>query len=100
MLDASANWTNAVRMNRLLATLLCLTAMARADAAAIGMSGLEMELDDKGSIDSKRSVYFLYPNIMEEDAEYQLVFDKPGYRKAGYGLFKKLDEGRFILRKI
>jgi hypothetical protein len=57
-------------------------------------------VDDKGSLDSMRSIYYLYPNIQEENAMYQLVFDKPGYRKAGYELFKKLDEGRFILRRI
>lgn len=53
----------------------------------------------EASIDQRRSVYYLYPAMRAGKADYLLVFDKPGHVEPGYELFKKLDEGRFILKR-
>ncbi|MBL7158812.1 MAG: hypothetical protein ISS91_04825 [Candidatus Omnitrophica bacterium] len=51
------------------------------------------------SLEWRRGVYYLYPLMMSEDAEYLLVFEKPGYSMNGYKLFRKFDNGRFILKR-
>ncbi|MDO8525818.1 MAG: hypothetical protein Q7S07_04960 [Candidatus Omnitrophota bacterium] len=55
---------------------------------------------DETSVDFRRVTYYLYPHFKEDDASYMLVFDKPGYKQAGFFLFKELDSSRFILKRI
>jgi hypothetical protein len=52
------------------------------------------------SLDFRRIIYYLYPRIKEDGAPYILVFDKPGYTKDGYVVFRELDPSRFILKRI
>ncbi len=55
---------------------------------------------DGTSVDFRRAIYYLYPHFKEDKALYILVFDKPGYKQAGFSLFKELDPSRFILKRI
>ena len=57
-------------------------------------AGLEEE-----SIENRRAIYFLYPSIEKNDAEYILVYDRPGTAVKGYSMIKKLDDSRYILKK-
>lgn len=52
------------------------------------------------SIAKVRSVYFLYPHLKTDDADFLLVYEEPGYERDGYKTFDKLDNARFILKKI
>lgn len=45
-----------------------------------------------------RSVYYLYPRIREKRADFMLVCDLPDIKEAGYGVFKKLDDTRYVLK--
>ena len=56
--------------------------------------GLEPE-----SIENRRAVYYLYPNLEKEDPDYILVYDSPGFKKEKYDLAIKLDESRYIFKK-
>ncbi len=47
----------------------------------------------------RRGVYFLYPRLLKDGAEYILVYDKSFYSENGYKVFAKLDEKRYILKK-
>lgn len=53
----------------------------------------------EGSIDIRRAVYYLYPNLNQEDPGYILVYDEPAVRVNGYDLYRKLDDTRYILKK-
>lgn len=64
------------------------------EGATYNIVGLEA-----GSIDPRRSIYYLYPHFNEESAQYTLVFDRPGYTKTGYVIFKELKPGSFILER-
>ncbi|MBI4974676.1 MAG: hypothetical protein HZC19_02570, partial [Candidatus Omnitrophica bacterium] len=55
---------------------------------------------EAGSLDSRRSIYYLYPHIKIENADYLLVFNKPDFKKTGYNLYKRLDNSRFILKRV
>ena len=55
---------------------------------------------DEASVDFRRAIYYLYPHFKKDAAQYVLVFDKPGYAKDGYMLFKELDPSRFVLKRI
>ena len=57
-------------------------------------AGLEEE-----SIENRRAVYYLYPMIEKKDAEYILIYDRPGTAAKGYSMLKKLDDSRYILKK-
>ena len=51
------------------------------------------------SLEWRRAIYYLYPMMASDRAEYILVFEKPSYTVSGYELLRKLDDGRFILRR-
>jgi hypothetical protein len=51
------------------------------------------------SIDYRRAVYYLYPNVESPDPEYILVYNKGNLFREGYGAFKRLSEEKYILRK-
>ena len=53
---------------------------------------------DYGSIDKVRAYYFLYPSIVDEHAEFILVYQTPGYRYDNTSLYGLLNPGCFILR--
>ena len=65
------------------------------DNAGYNLAGV-----DESSIDFRRVIYYLYPHFKEDAAQYMLVFDKPGYSKDGYMLFKELDSSSFILKRM
>ena len=48
----------------------------------------------------RRAIYYLYPHVKNRDARFLLVFEKPGFDKEGFKLFKKLDNSRFILKRM
>lgn len=52
------------------------------------------------SLRERRAIYYLYPHIKAEKAGFLLVFNKPGFRRKGYVLYKRLDNFRFILKCI
>ncbi len=52
-----------------------------------------------GSIDKRRAVYYLYPNMPDKKAHFILIYDKLGVRKTGYSIFAELDDKRYILKK-
>ena len=52
------------------------------------------------SLSQRRAIYYLYPHIKKQKADFLLVFNKPGFKRKGYVLYKKLDNSRFILRHI
>lgn len=52
------------------------------------------------SLSQRRAVYHLYPCIETKSPRFLLVFNKPAFKQRGYGLYKKLDNSRFILRRI
>ena len=51
------------------------------------------------SIQGRRGVYYKYPALKKENPEYIIVYDKPGFKKDGFRIFQKLDNGRFLLKK-
>ena len=51
------------------------------------------------SLEWRRAIYYLYPMMASDRAEYILVFEKPSYTVSGYELLRKLDDGRFILKR-
>ena len=63
--------------------------------AGYGLIGIE-----EGSLDSRRTIYYLYPHLKSEDADYLLIFNKPDFKKTGYILYKRLDNSRFILKRV
>ena len=65
------------------------------DGTSYDMAGVE-DL----SLDYRRAIYYLYPHLNKTEAEYILVFDKPGYTKNGYIPFKELDPSRFVLKRM
>ena len=52
---------------------------------------------DKEDLGRRRATYYLYPHIEKEDSDFILVYDDPGFKDAGYGVFAKLDGQRYIL---
>lgn len=48
------------------------------------------------SIDEKRAIYYLYPHLPSNRADFILVFDCK-YAGEGYEFFAKLDDSRYIL---
>ncbi|MFA6321076.1 MAG: hypothetical protein WCY36_04380 [Candidatus Omnitrophota bacterium] len=55
---------------------------------------------DEAAVDYRRAIYYLSPRLKTDNAEYVLVFDKPGYMQDGYVMYRELDPSRFILKKI
>ena len=54
---------------------------------------------DNFSLQSRRGIYYLYPDIKTEHPAYILVYEKPGYTKDGFARYATLDNGRFILKR-
>ena len=65
-----------------------------------GSSDYELLGIEEFSLRERRAVYYLYPHIKKEEASFLLVFNEPGFKKKGYVLYKKLDDFRFILKRI
>jgi hypothetical protein len=63
--------------------------------SSYGLAGVE-----EGSLDKRRAVYYLYPNLEKPDAQYLLVFDAPDFKAASYVEFVRLDDRRYILKKV
>ena len=54
---------------------------------------------DKPDHARRRATYYLYPHLESEDAEFVLVFDDLFSARTDYGIFSKLDDTRYILKK-
>ncbi len=54
---------------------------------------------EEGSIDKRRSTYYLYPHLEKPVADFVLIYDAFGISKSGYETFCELDTTRYILRK-
>lgn len=54
---------------------------------------------EEPSLEYRRAIYYLYPHIKKKKADFLLVFNKPGFRKKEYTLYKRLDNFSFILRR-
>ena len=52
------------------------------------------------TIAGRRAIYYLYPHVKNRNARFLLVFEKPGFKRNGFKLFKKLDSSRFILKRM
>lgn len=55
---------------------------------------------EKYSIEHRRLRYYLYPNIEKEGGEYIFVYGIKGFFKDGYGIFAKLNDEEYILRRM
>lgn len=58
-----------------------------------------MEKKDIDPIEKRRAVYYLYPNMEAKNPDFILVYDEPGFAKAGYAVFLRLDGTRYILKR-
>jgi hypothetical protein len=55
---------------------------------------------DEGSIEVRRSAYYLYPHVEKDDADFLIIFNKSGDAAyAGYDIFERLDNTRRVLKK-
>lgn len=54
---------------------------------------------DASSIEKRRAVYYLYPDIDRDEADYILVYDCPDAAYKGYDIMTRLDDSRYIMRK-
>ncbi|MGB2706254.1 MAG: hypothetical protein WBC74_05320 [Candidatus Omnitrophota bacterium] len=54
---------------------------------------------DNFSLESRRGIYYLYPDVKTEYPAYILVYDRPGFAKSGFVRYATLDNGRFILKR-
>lgn len=54
------------------------------------------------SLESRRAVYYLYPNIYTAVGypEYLFVYKNKGFHQAGYAVFRKLDQETYILKRV
>lgn len=62
--------------------------------ASYGWIGVE-----DGSIDKRRATYYLYPHLEKDNPDFILVYAEAHLSREGYGLFAKLDETRYILKR-
>src|SRR5262245_46420139 len=53
---------------------------------------------DYASIDKVRAFYYLYPNLVAEQAHFILVYRSPGYQENNTYLYASLNSSHFILR--
>ena len=51
------------------------------------------------SLDGRRGIYYLYPRLKKEKADYLLVYGVQGFRKDGFRVHAKLDKTRIILKR-
>ena len=54
---------------------------------------------DDGAIEKRRAAYYLYPRVEARDGDFLFVYKSPGFAREGYGIFMKLDDMRYILKK-
>ena len=54
---------------------------------------------EEGDLAKRRAAYYLYPHLEKKDAEFILIYDKPGFGKDGYKPFAALDERRYLIKK-
>lgn len=54
---------------------------------------------EEGSLDHRRAVYYMYPCIEKDPAEYVLVFGTPYSARADEKMFARLDDKRYIIKK-
>ncbi|MFA5147118.1 MAG: hypothetical protein WC515_07080 [Candidatus Omnitrophota bacterium] len=54
---------------------------------------------DKEPLDGRRAAYYLYPNIEAGVPDFILVYGLDGFSRDGYGIFKRLDRERYILKR-
>ncbi|MDD5496506.1 MAG: hypothetical protein PHP46_05350 [Candidatus Omnitrophica bacterium] len=54
---------------------------------------------EDGSIEKRRAVYYLYPNLEKTGADNLIIYDVPFSAPKGYKRAAVLDETRYILRK-
>jgi len=61
----------------------------------------DLTVSTQGDIEiaKMRAVYYLYPRIKKESADFILVCDVANIEKDGYEIFGKLDETRYVLKK-
>jgi len=52
------------------------------------------------SLEYRRAVYYLYPALESEKAEYILVYKNPKIKKLGYKKIASLNKESFILKRI
>jgi len=55
---------------------------------------------DKEDHNRRRTTYYLYPHLEVEDADFIFAFNEPFSVRPGYEIFSKLDDTRYILKKI
>ena len=55
---------------------------------------------EDGSLDKRRSVYYLYP-LLEAGSrpDFILAFDLKGFVRDGYSIAFRMDEGRYVLKR-
>ena len=53
---------------------------------------------DYASIDKVRAFYYLYPNLVAEQAQFILVYRSPRYQENNTYLYASLNSSHFILR--
>ena len=58
-----------------------------------------MMKSDVDTIQERRAVYYLYPDLKAGNPEFILVYDQPDITKAGYEIFAKFDNSSYILKK-
>ena len=51
------------------------------------------------SIDSRRTIYYLYPALNKENPEYILVYNRRGFQMDGYKMCESLNSADFILKR-
>ncbi len=60
----------------------------------------EMVGVDEASVDYRRAIYYLAPRtITDGQAQYVLVFNKPGYVRDGYTLYRELDDSNYVMKR-
>ncbi|NQT22636.1 MAG: hypothetical protein HQ579_04260 [Candidatus Omnitrophica bacterium] len=76
-------------------SLLKLAQKELPESATFSLVGVE-----RLSLDYRRAVYYLYPLLESEKADYLLVYKKYGFVKNGYKKIVAVDRETFILKRI
>lgn len=56
--------------------------------------------NEEYSISYRRAVYYLYPLLQSDKADYIVVYGRPDYKEKGYAFFAGFDKDNFILKKM